>query len=367
MNSTPLATEHSQINSRQIAFFAAFVLPTYKLMETPSLLAGFLQGDILLPAFLHFLVEAVLLFGVLFVISRSEKTLFERLTDALGIWVKPLYGVLCVFFLLAAVLPLLDLEKFVYAVFYDTAPTIFSFAFFFLFAAFLATKGIRALGRFADLALFLFLVPFLLLIVMSLVETDFSNLLPIFEKTFGDTMYAMNYTKAHFIDAALLFPLFMHLRYKKGDGKKIMTGYGVGAGLTLLFLAVFYSLFSSIAPREHYAFAKIAQYYPVLSVVGRFDLLLVYLLCITLFVYTATPLHYAVHFVSNVLPIKGKTLPAAAVCLAAFVFTLFCNKYYNGIYAFFGNTLPVLFYIFDFAPLLVFLLLFKKDKEGTHA
>jgi hypothetical protein len=226
---------------------------------------------------------------------------------------------------------------------------------------------VRALGRFADLALFLFLVPFLLLIVMSLVEADFSHLLPLFEKNFGDTMYAMNYTKAHFIDVALLFPLLMNLRFQKGDGVKIATGYGVGAVLTALFLAVFYALFSSIAPREHYAFTKIAQYFPVLSVVGRIDLLLVYLLCITLFVGVATPLHYTVHFLSDLLPVHGKTLPATIVCLSAFIFTLFCNKYYNRIYAFFGNALPIVFYVFDFAPILVLLLLCKKKKETAHA
>ena len=39
----------SPVVSRQIAFFAAFVLPIYKLVEMPSILARFAEGDLLLP------------------------------------------------------------------------------------------------------------------------------------------------------------------------------------------------------------------------------------------------------------------------------------------------------------------------------
>ena len=358
------------IQSRQIAFFAAFVLPVYKLMETPSLLAGFLQGDLLLPAILHFLIEFGLIVALLYCASRSEKTILERLIDTLGSWVKIVYSALCVFFLAVAILPLLDLEKFVYSVFYDTAPTLFSFGFFFIFSAFLATKGIKALGRLGDLSLFLFALPFFALIAMSLTEADFTNLLPFFEKGFGDTMYAMNYTKAHFCDAIFLLPLIMNLRFQKGDGIKISAGYLGGTFMTLLFLAVFYGLFSSIAPREHYAFAKIAQYFPVLSVVGRIDLLFVYIVCIVLFFFVATPLHYATHFLSSIFESKGKTLFSTIVCLALFVFTLFFNRRYDSVYQLFCTVLFPIFYLFDFGVLLLLFLpkdRVKKHKENSYA
>ena len=45
------------VHARQIAFFAAFILPLYKLVETPSLLASFSKGDLLLPAFLQYILQ----------------------------------------------------------------------------------------------------------------------------------------------------------------------------------------------------------------------------------------------------------------------------------------------------------------------
>ena len=363
-------TAKAPINGRQIAFFAAFVLPMLKITEVPSLLASFAQGDLLLPALLHFILQTGLLCALLYCASRSEKTLAQRLKEKLGKWRVVFYLLYAVYFLFAAVLPLLDLEKFVYAAFYDTAPTLFSFAFFFLFSAFLCVKGIKSIGRLADLCLFLFVLPFFALLLASLAEADFNSLFPLFEKPFGSSFDGFFYTLPHFSDTALLLPLILHLRFEKKDSVKITAGYLLGALCTLSFLAVFYAVYSTIAARQHYAFSKIAQYFPALTVIGRVDLLLVYVLCIVLFFATAAPLFFSVDLIAEVLPKHNKLVLSALFNLGAFVFTLFCNKYYDRIYAFFGSYLPPLFIFFNLLPLALLLLSGRKkspNKEKLYA
>ena len=346
---------------RQIAFFAAFILPVYKFLELPSILSRFAGGDLLLPALLHYALQTGVLIALIFLISRLEKPLVEALKDKIGKWSVLLYALYGVYFLFAGVLPLLDLEKFVYAIFYDTSPTFFSFAFFFLFSAFVCARGLKALGRFADLSVFLFLIPFLALVTMSVAEADTTSLLPFFERGFGDTMYAFNYSSPHFSDIALLLPLLANLRYQKNDGKKIVGGYALGGAFTLLFLGVFYALYSSIAPREHYAFAKIAQYFPALTVIGRVDLLFVYLLCTLLFTFVATPLLYATDIAATLLGTKRRTLFSVILNGSAFVFVLFSNRHYDGFYRVFGRYLFPVFWIFStLLPLALLLLLPKK-------
>ena len=160
----PTAKNTETIHARQIAFAAAFLLPAAKFLEAPSLLARYAKGDLLFPAVLHFLVQALVLLGVLYAASQSEKSLLERLQNALGKGIYVVYVLYAAYFLFAAVLPLLDMEKFVYAAFFDTAPTAFSFAAFFFFAAFACVKGVKSIGRSADLCLFLFLyIEYLLL------------------------------------------------------------------------------------------------------------------------------------------------------------------------------------------------------------
>lgn len=361
---TLITPENDQAGSRQIAFFAAFILPVYKFLELPSILARFTGGDLLLPALLQYVFQAGVLLALLFVISRLEKPLFEILKERLGKWAAIFYGLYVFYFLFAAMLPLLDLDKFIYAAFYDTAPTFFSFVFFFILSAYVCSRGTKTLGRIADLSLFLFLLPFFALLVMSLTEADASNLLPIFEHRLERTMSAFTYTAPHFSDAVFLLPLLGNLRYKKGDAKKIALGYGLGGVFTLLFLGIFYGVYSTIAAREHYAFSKIAQYFPALTVIGRIDLLFVYLLCILLFIYVATPLHYATDFTTCLFGGKRRVWFAAAFNVAALIFTLFCNQHYNAIYALFGQYLFPVFWVFaDLFPLALLLLLIKKRKK----
>ena len=362
---------------RQVAFAAAFLLPIGKFLEAPSLLARYAKGDLLLPALIRFFIEALVLTAVLFAATHSEKTLSERINATLGKWSALVYALFAIYYLFAVLLPILDLEKFAYAAFFDTAPTIFYFAVFFLFSAFFAAKGIKTVGRVADLCLFLFLLPFLGLIVMSFTDTDFSHLLPFFGTKFSGTVQSIRVTSPHFSDVALLLPLIANCRFTQPKkqknaptadnikgGKPILLGYAVGALLTLLFFAVFYAVFSSLAPREHYAFSKIAQYFPALEVIGRVDLLLVYLLTVVLFFYTCLPIHYATGCIAKVFCIQRRTWISALINVALFLFALFCNRLYNTFYLVIANRLaPVFWLIADLLPL--FLLCLPKQNNFT--
>ena len=362
-------SQPQEVCGRQIALAAAFLLPAAKLLEAPSLLATYAKGDLLLPAFLHFVVQFGILLALIFTASKSEETLFERINKRLGKWSFLFYFLYATYFLFSAILPLLDMEKFTYAAFFDTSPTVFAFVTFFIFSGFLCAKGLKALGRAADLCLFLFLIPFLALIGMSLSAADFSNLLPLFETKLGDTMYAFKYTTPHFSDAVLLLPLIGNLRYKKGDGAKILGGYAIGATGTLLFIATFFGIYSSIAPREHYAFSKIAEYFPALDIIGRFDLLFVYMLTIVLLIYTTMPLQYTTQLICHGFHIKSGVLISAILNAGALVFLLFANRRYNALYAFISGKLPFIFWLIaDMVPLfLVFLPKNRKREEVYDA
>ncbi len=355
--------KNNRIYGRQIGLVAMCILPIYKLLEAPSLLATYAKADLLWSALLHFILQGLALWGIIYLCAKSKTTLTVQLEKAFGKGVKMIYAVFCLFYLFLSVLPLLDLEKFVYAVFFDTAPTSFSFTFFFFLSAFLCIKGLKTVGRLGDLALFLFVLPFLALILMSLTEFKFDALLPVFSQPVFATLKGFSCTAPQFADVALLLPLLMNFKYEKGDGAKILTGYGLGGVFTLIFLAVFFGVYSAIAPTVHYAFAKIAQYFPALSTIGRIDLIFVYILCIVLFIYTSLPLQYALHSFCKCIQKTEKTLYSFILNLLVFIFVLYFNKHYNFIYNLFCNNLFPIFWIFGLiAPIL---LIFLKEKANA--
>lgn len=258
------------INGRQLCFFAAFLIPVSKFLSAPAALAFFAKGDLLIPALTHYLLQAAILAVILFLASRTDKSFFDLLSDTFGVLtariVYILYSLYFIFFML---LPILNVERFVYSAFFDTAPYLFAFTPFFFLSGFICTKNLKSFGRCADIAFPLFIVSFVGLMVLSVGEADFTNILPMFGTPFKSTGNAIVRTFGQFSDTALFLPLLGTYRYKKGDGKKIMLSYGLGAVFVLFFLAVFYGIFASLAPKQPYAFAKIGQYFGALSVVGK--------------------------------------------------------------------------------------------------
>jgi hypothetical protein len=236
-----------------------------------------------------------------------------------------------------------------------------------VFAGFICAKGLKTLGRVSDLCVWLFPIPFLALLLLSSTEADYTRLLPFFGSNVNDVDQGFYRSTPHFSDVALLLPLIANCRFQKNDGVKVVCGYGVGALLTCLFLAAFYAVYGSIAPREHYAFVKIAQYFPALAVLGRVDLLLAYIVSIVLFVYTATPLLYTCDCVARTIPTTRKTLLSACLLFALFFLVLYLNKYYNRFYAVISGKLPPVFFVFaDFLPLLTLFLSNRKERSNAN-
>ncbi|MBR2340842.1 MAG: GerAB/ArcD/ProY family transporter [Clostridia bacterium] len=354
------------INTRQLCFLTAFILPVSKLLETPSLFAKNALGDLLLPAFLQFLLQFIGLFALLFITEKTGKSIFQLIEEKLGgIALKVFCSLLAVYYLFFALLPLLDAEKFIHAVFYDTAPSRFTFTPFFFLSAFACVKSLRHFSRMADLCLPLFLISFVGIIFMSAGESDFEALLPWFEFPASKIVSAVKNTTAHFSDALLLLPFLGSSDYQKGDGKKISAAFWLGAFFVFVFLAVFYGIYTTLAPRQHYAFSKVAQYFSALKTVGRVDLLLVYLLTAILLLSTLLPILLSVFCLRTVFGEKFSMVLSIVINGGLFAFVLYCNKYYNFLYGLFTDRLWWIFPAFSVGiPLFCLLLLIGNRKGG---
>ncbi|MBQ8320483.1 MAG: GerAB/ArcD/ProY family transporter [Clostridia bacterium] len=367
--------KRTAINARQLGFFLAFLLPVGKLSELPSLLSGKVGGDLLLPAFLGLTVEFLSLFALF---SFTKKTgmgplaYAEKKNAKLG---RVLRVALAAVLLVYSLPFLLDLEKFCNVTFSDTEPTFFSFAPFFILCGFICTKGIKAVGRSADLCPVLFFLPFAMLTVLAFSSADLSSLLPVFEKPLFTNVATFFQTAPFFSSGLLFLPLFDGYHYHEGDEKKIFPLYFTGAAAVLLFLALFYGLYGPLAVSEHYAITKIGMFFPALSTLGRTDLFFVYLITVVLFFFTALPVQLAVGELQKGFQLQNSLLLSTLINLALFFAVLFLNRRYNTVYPFFIKTLAPLYLVVGFLlPLLVYLgILLKRrgqvrvERRNKHA
>ena len=363
------SNQEKSFNTRQLCFFAAFVLPVTKLLETPALLAKYALGDLLLPAFLHYLLQSSALAALLLTVAKTGKGLFTLIEEKLGnLGSKIFYAAIAIYFLFSSLLPFVELEKFSQVVFFDTAPYAFTFTPFFFLSAFVCVKSLRSFARICDLCFPIFIVAFFGLIFMSAGETDFESVLPWFEFPLSKILTAVKFTTSHFADAIIFLPLLGDYAHEKGAGKKIYLSFWAGAGFVLLFLAVFYGLYTATAPTHHYAFTKIAQYFPALKTVGRIDLILVYLLSVILFFAHVLPVKLCSLCLKKILPTKSAILFPALLNAALFLFVLFFDKRQNALFQTITQTLWWVFPIFSvLLPLACVLLTVLPPQKPTNA
>lgn len=341
---------------RQLCFLCAFILPVSKLLETPSLLAYFSKGDLLLPALLHYILQSACLCLLLFACSKSEKPLLRLIDEKSKGFALATYALLCAYLVFGNLFMLLDMDRFVNTAFFDTAPAASAFLLFFFLSAFICTKGEKAIGRSADLCAPIFLIAFFSLIFMASGECDLSELFPLFGTSPKDNLKAFYHSFVHFSDLPLLFLPVCGRKWQKGEEQKVALSYVGGGAFVFVFLAVFYGVFGALAPRAAYAFDKIARYFSVLDVVGRIDLLLVYLVSIVLLYATALPLQlssvafrraFALLQTDDEKRQKANVCYAIALNAAAAAFTFFCAKGHNAFYSLVTARLFVVFPVFS--------------------
>lgn len=319
----------TKISSRQLFFFLAAVAPVGKLIYLPTHLAELSANDLLFPAAVNFLLQAGAVFLIL-LLSKSNKTLYELLSYTFGkIAAKILVTVFSLFLFYAAMIPLMEQKFFVHFAFYDTLPTVFAFAPFFLLSIYLCAKPLEHAGRIWDILAPVAVVGFTGIMIFSFAEADFSALAPVGASGANGFFRGTAFTMSWFYDSAILLLLMGKFEYKKGMAWKGALCYLAGAAAVLFFLAVFYGIFSDIAIRQIFAFAKISKYFAGIPILGRIDYIFIYAVALVMAFYCILPLHAGVDTLTHAF-VKQKTRLFSALCSIAvngvlFFFTLLLN------------------------------------------
>ena len=126
--------------------------------------------------------------------------------------------------------------------------------------------------------------------------------------------------------ANCLYPLFFlgHFKYEKHGAAKVMLAYAAGTAVVLLFLAVFYGIFSDIALRQINTIAQISKYTTAFTSLGRIDLLFVYALSLVLSFAACLPMQLSVHCAKSAIgckPLVPALLLNGALLAGSFFFS----------------------------------------------
>lgn len=354
-----------KIASRQLYFFLACIAPLGKLVLLPTQLAYYAGNDLLIPAAINFVLQAVMVYLIL-LLARSNRTFYGLLENTFGkITAKILICIFSLFLFYCSLLPIFEQKLFVQSVFYDTLPSTVAFSAFFLFSAYLCAKPLTSLGRTWDILAPLAIAGMVGIIGFALPNADFGALMPAGSSGAKGIFGGMAYTMSWFYDSALLLMLTGKFEYKKGMAWKGLLFYLAGAAVIMFFLAVFYGVYSDIAVRQIFGFAKIGKYYSGVTVLGRIDYLFIFLITLGMAFYCALPVQMGVACLLQAFG-SGKFKPmlfSAGANLVILILSVVLEYQFGAINDTIGKTLFWLFPVFCMLVPLFALLLRRTPRE----
>ncbi len=352
----------SKISVRQICFIMLIYTAVSKFILYPTQLSAESGRDLLFSALMNFALQGAIVWAVSFLCSRTDKTFFAIVEGTLGnVVARIVYGLFALFFVVCAIIPLFEQKLYVHAIFYDIIPSLLIFIPIFFFTVYAASKGFENIGRCADICLPLFLLSMLLILVMSLHEVQWDNFLPVFKQP--SKVFQSSLASAYrFAEPAFLLMFMGHFKYKKGDAAKITLSYIGGALFVMLVLAAFYGIYGDLAQSRQFAISKISLFFPAIDMLGRIDLLALYVLEIVMLFALVLNIQLAVHCIECCTGYKNRAVLSVALNAAFLVFIIVFDNNFNAINTIWSKWMWIVFLVFANAvPLSGWLMRRKND------
>lgn len=354
----------NNLKTRQICLFFIAFLPVSKLFSLPSVIAGVANEDMWISSVINVLLDIATLLALTFVCQKTNTDFYGLLEMNFGkIATKIILGFYFVMFMAKAIIPITRQKNFVDLTLYETLPSVLNFLPFFAVSFYLCVKGIRVLGRCADVLWFCSVIGISLIFALSISNCDFTAVMPMGANGIKNIATGAYNSFNWFGDCVYLMFFIGRFKYEKHDRTKIILSYMLPALSVVFFMVLFYGVFTSISNRQIFALTEISKYTVVINNLGRFDYLGIICILFSNFFALSLPLYFAADILKKICGFEKARISALIVNGFMVLFILIFSEYFASIENFlqtYGNA-----YFFIFANVLPIATLFlKKEKKN---
>ena len=336
-----------KISVRQICFILLCYNAVSKMLLYPTVLSHYCGRDLLFAAFIDFAVQAVVVWAVSFLCSRTEKTFFQLLEGTFGnIFARIIYGLFALFFIAATIVPLCEQKLYVHTIFYDTVPPLLIFLPFFFFSIYAAGKKFTNIGRSADVCMPIFVLSMIFVFSMSVLEIKWNSFMPVLKTPVKDLFGGALGPVFRFAEPCYVLMFMGHFKYKKGDAAKMTFSYIGGALTVLLFLFTFYGIYGDIAQSRQFAVSKISLFFPAIDTIGRIDLIALYILEIVMLFALVLNVQLALHCVMQCTGYQNRVVLSLAVNAVLIILLMVFDHGFNNLHTFYAKWMWIAFAVF---------------------
>jgi len=361
------------IKQNQLILLVIVVVSGGKFLSLPALVAKYAGRDGWISMAIMFAVDLICLLLVLWALNLNKgKSLNQILSDTITPFgAKVVFLAYSLFFILRVMGGLIDMQELVSSTLSVVTNWIAFIVPILVVIGFNVVKGAKNIARVNQIFFPLIFASVILILLLSLKNTDFTNLQPHMVDGFGIVAKSAFDISFWFSDCIFILFLFGSISKGRFFTAKISLAFVLGAVLTILLNMIFLSLFGNIAEFSSSALAKVSGFNLTGSVYGRIEWIFVVLwassiiIKCTLFLWSAT---VAFSYVIGVQKQKGQTIIYLGISLLFVLLPLFVpikDLIVNVFCAGAGKyvTIFVQYAIPSFMPLFVFLSN-KKSKKA---
>lgn len=343
-----------QLKTRQVCLFLIAFTPLTKLFLMPSIMASFAGEDMWISAVVNLILDFTTLFFVVDACKKTQVDFFTLLENKFGkIGSTVILCLYLLYFILKAIIPLTEQRDYVEMTLYTLMPSMLYFLPFFFVAFYFCVNRLRVVGRAADIMWAVTVIAFILLLSLSIANADFTAILPIGANG-GVNVLKGSYSSLTWFGDAAYFTFFIgNFKFHQKDKRKIFLSYLLSATIILLFLIIFYAVFTSIAYRQRFGLTEISKYTTVINNIGRFDYLGIMMILLSTMFSLSMPMFFASKIVDRIFKLQLRWVsPLIIVGLELIVIVIFYQftfsienfilNYCGAFFFIMGNVLPII-------------------------
>lgn len=310
------------LTKRQACFLILVCLVSNKLQRLPNFIATNVHRNGYFVFLILGTIDILMMCLILITNKRSKHRDVYQICQRAGgnVFAKIIMFMLSIFFFISALIPYESIhDLFAYVLFDHLSWEVYSIL---LISAifFLASKGIKNIGRTTELFFYFMFISLLGLLVLGVTTTHFERILPIYNINFSKILKTCFDYSIWFGD---FFIVYMFIgKIKEDDGKigwQFILVQCIGVLIVTFAYIVFYGIYENLAPNQGSLISSISQFSLLNLDIGRVDLLLVLAFEFSTFIASAVFVYSASHCLSKIFEVKNKIFTLIPLIITMYV------------------------------------------------
>ena len=262
-----------KITGIQCGLILCLTTISLKFLVFPSVFSNFAGKDLYWAVFIGLMLDLSFAIIMLYVIKQNPHlTFYELISRAFGkVFAKVLMFGLFMYFFFRGVLVVKEIHNYFNETLFENIKWIMFVVPLFALTMFMMFKDFRTFGRTVQFFMPLIVLALLFTILVPASEADFTNILPVFENGFKNTLNAVLRCSFTFGDYLVLFILMGKIKYTQTTNKKVLICLGITYLLVVLFYIVFASVFGDIGINHSLALSDLLLYTNIITETGTIN------------------------------------------------------------------------------------------------